>query len=162
MRTERMKPIRGTDIRTFPFFVKLHMEVSRASSIFLRVSFALSRLFEKVSKTSWRLLGSGCEKFGASILSGTLPQQRCPARTQCAGPTGPAKRISGGVSRRVCLPEFDPRLAWSFVLPDQFQSRWNLQVSWLLLLSLSLDETSSLPARSIRPSTSRFRPSALR
>ena len=38
-----MNAIRGTDIRTFPFFVKLHMEVSRASSIFFSVSFALSK-----------------------------------------------------------------------------------------------------------------------
>src|SRR5260370_19815645 len=71
MRTERRNAIRGTDIRTFPFFVKLHVELSRASSIFFSVSFALSRLLAKVSKTSWRLLGSDCEKLGASILSGT-------------------------------------------------------------------------------------------
>src|SRR6267378_5143784 len=71
MRIERMKLIRGTDIRTFPFFVKLHVDMSRASSIFFRVSFALSTLLEKVSKTSWRLLASGCEKIGASMVSGT-------------------------------------------------------------------------------------------
>ena len=73
-----MNPIRGTDIRTFPFFVKRHMDVSRASSIFFNVSFALSRLFEKVSRTSWRLLGSGCEKFGTSMLSGTTAAATLP------------------------------------------------------------------------------------
>src|SRR6202011_5692314 len=71
MRIERMNPTRGTDIRTLPFFVKLHMDESRASSIFFSVSFALSRLLAKVSRTSWRFLGSGCEKVGASMLSGT-------------------------------------------------------------------------------------------
>src|SRR5882724_3824138 len=68
---ERRKAIRGTDIRTFPFFVKLHVELRRASSIFFKAALALSRLFEKVSRTSWRLFASGCEKFGASIVSGT-------------------------------------------------------------------------------------------
>src|SRR5437879_3124717 len=95
MRTERMKPIRGTDIRTFPFFVKLHMEVSRASSIFLRVSFALSRLFEKVSKTSWRLLGSGCEKFGASILTGTAAAATLPGTDAMCRANWPSEKDFG-------------------------------------------------------------------
>jgi len=52
---------------TFPFFVKVHVEVSRASSIFFSISFALSRL-----------LGCGCEKFVASLVSAQLAQRRCP------------------------------------------------------------------------------------
>src|SRR5712691_7785408 len=63
---ERINPILGTDISTFPFFVKLHMDISLASSIFLSVLFALSTPFEKVSRISWRLFASGCAKFGAS------------------------------------------------------------------------------------------------
>src|SRR5260370_29248201 len=88
MRIERMNQIRGTDIKTFPFFVKLHVDVSRASAIFVSVSFALSRLLENVSRTSWRLLGSGCEKLGASMVSGTaaaatLPGTDAMCRANC-------------------------------------------------------------------------------
>src|SRR5258707_7372376 len=75
-----MNPIRGTDIKTFPFFVKVHVDVSRASSIFFSVSFALSRLLEKVSRTSWRLLGSGCEKLEASFVSSTANAATLPGR----------------------------------------------------------------------------------
>src|ERR1700731_1590659 len=68
---ERMNPIFGTDIRTFPFLVKLQADMSCASSIFFKVSLALSRLLEKASRISWRLWGSGREKFGTSMVSGT-------------------------------------------------------------------------------------------
>src|SRR5436853_1782444 len=77
MRIARRNAIRGTDIRTFPFFVKLHTDLSRASSIFFRASLALSKLLEKVSKTSWRLLASGCESSG-------LPYCPAPLRRDAA------------------------------------------------------------------------------
>src|SRR5204862_6232172 len=96
MRIERMNAIRGTDIRTFPFLVKLHMEVSRASSIFFSVSFAVSRLLEKVSRTSWRLFASGCEKFGASILSGTAAAVTLPGRDGLCRANRPRGKGFGG------------------------------------------------------------------
>src|SRR5437660_9010357 len=95
MRIDRMNPIRGTDIRTFPFFVKLHTDLSRASSIFFRASLALSRLLEKVSKTSWRLLASGCEKFGASILSGTAAAVTLPGRDAMCRANWPSEKDFG-------------------------------------------------------------------
>src|SRR6266481_3887578 len=95
MRIERMNAIRGTDIRTFPFLVKLHMEVSRASSIFFSVSFALSRLLEKVSRTSWRLFASGCEKFGASILSGTAAAVTLPGKDAMCRANWPSEKDFG-------------------------------------------------------------------
>src|SRR6267378_355496 len=95
MRMERRNAIRGTDIRTFPFFVKLHVELSRASSIFFSVSFALSRLLAKVSKTSWRLLGSGCEKLGASILSGTAAAVTLPGTDAMCRANWPGEKDFG-------------------------------------------------------------------
>src|SRR6266481_7173597 len=95
MRIERMNVIRGTDIRTFPFLVKLHMEVSRAPSIFFNVSFALSRLLEKVSRTSWRLLASGCEKFGASMLSGTAAAATLPGTDATCRANWPREKALG-------------------------------------------------------------------
>src|SRR6267378_2495577 len=95
MRIERMNPIRGTDIRTFPSFVKLHVDMSRASSIFFRASFAFSRLMEKVSKTSWRLLGSGCEKLGASILSGTAAAATLPGTDAMCRANWPSEKDFG-------------------------------------------------------------------
>src|SRR6266853_3248005 len=66
MRIERINPTLGTDIKTFPIFVKLHIDVSLASFIFFNVPFAVSRLLEKVSRASWRLFASGWVKLGAS------------------------------------------------------------------------------------------------
>src|ERR1700688_15634 len=92
---ERMNPIRGTDIRTFPFLVKLQVDIRRASSIFFTVSFAVSRLFENVSRTSWRLLGSGRLKFGASIVSGTAAEATLPGTEAMCNASWPRERDFG-------------------------------------------------------------------
>jgi hypothetical protein len=63
--------MRGTDMMTFPFFVKVHMETSRASSMLFSVARARAMLLEKVSSTSCRLLASGRGAFGNSKVSGT-------------------------------------------------------------------------------------------
>src|SRR5258706_13358210 len=78
MRIERMNPTLGTDIRTFPFFVKLHMAMSLASSIFFRVPFTVSWLLENVSRISWRFFASAWAKFGTSKESCAIAAERLP------------------------------------------------------------------------------------
>src|SRR6267154_5256594 len=95
MRIDRMNPIRGMDINTLPFFVKLQVDMRRASSIFFSVSLAVARLLEKVSRTSWRLLASGCEKLGASIVSGAAAVATLPGTDAMCKANWPREKAFG-------------------------------------------------------------------
>jgi len=85
---------------------------------FLRVSFALSRLLEKVSSTSWR---SGAP----AVKSSGLPYCPAPCRSDAPGTDAmcraswPEKRIPGGVFQASLSSGIRSRLASSFVLPIQ-------------------------------------------